>query len=239
MPPATLLALPEELRLLIYGQLFTPLPATATIPLSPPAYAVLRTCRQIYVEALPLYRARYGNYYSTSHFTLILDDIIPKSEAEARILSISEQEFDKITNLTITARPPGSKGPDYAEDWTYTLIHPHGGWRMERPAACRYHNMSWPMEGEEVLPNGRLVTHQRYRPQYNEAEAEAMKVAWPRRKGVWGVIFEKRGVLRCCSKLARRSGGLRTHVLELVMTGMVECGVDVKRSEQVMSLLSA
>ncbi|KAK6435717.1 hypothetical protein LTR95_008091, partial [Oleoguttula sp. CCFEE 5521] len=130
LPPMTFLALPEELRLLIYEHFYAPVPANGSIPLSPLPDAILRTCRQVYTECLPIYRAGRDTYYSPSHFDLILDATVSQSQAEERILSIPERDFDKIANLTITVL---SSKPICIKNRTYTLIHPHGGWRIEWP----------------------------------------------------------------------------------------------------------
>nr|OQO23558.1 hypothetical protein B0A51_09195 [Rachicladosporium sp. CCFEE 5018] len=122
IPPSTFLALPEALRLLIYEHLDAPVPANGSIPLSPLPNAKLRTCRQVYTECLPIYRTGCDIYYSSSHFDLILDASISQSQAEERILSIPEQDFDKIANLTTTAL---SSRPIIIANRVYTLIHPH------------------------------------------------------------------------------------------------------------------
>nr|OQO23564.1 hypothetical protein B0A51_09202 [Rachicladosporium sp. CCFEE 5018] len=127
MSSPSLLALPKELRLLIYEHLYAPVPANGSIPLSPLSNAILRTCRQVYTECLPIYRTGRDTYDSSSYFDLILDASISQSQAEERILSITEQDFDKIANLTMSAL---SSRPIIMANRVYTLIYPHGGWRI-------------------------------------------------------------------------------------------------------------
>ncbi|OQO10091.1 hypothetical protein B0A48_04448 [Cryoendolithus antarcticus] len=137
----TLLTLPKELRLEIYTILYPPTPSESPFPLSPLSYNLLRTSKQIYLECLSTYIACYNDFYSASKFTLSVygsSDTGP--EIEQQIKSISEKDFNRITNLTITVRPTlgdssepnnGSRNPE--NNWIFTLVHPYGGWRITRP----------------------------------------------------------------------------------------------------------
>lgn len=119
-PTSRLLALPKELRLLIYEALYpADFPSIHNIDLfsaEPPPKALLLTCKQIHHESATLYTASFRNYWSSSSFILN-----PGPAPRDAILSLPMREMQHINHIRLHA--PGV-------DFTAFLVHPNGGWGL-------------------------------------------------------------------------------------------------------------
>nr|OQO23556.1 hypothetical protein B0A51_09192 [Rachicladosporium sp. CCFEE 5018] len=207
VPLPTLLALPKELRLEIYTTLYPATPSESPIPLLPLSYNLLHTSKQIYLECLPTYIACYNDYYSASKFTLSVHGSSDTSpEVEQQITSISEKDFNRITNLTITVRPtlgdssePKNESENPENNWIFTLVHPYGGWRITRPPGPPGKFVPGVVSDED---GGRVLTWRRFRP--------------------WVTRVSPGSSETVIAPTKASGGGLRGHVLELVKTDMAE-----------------
>nr|OQO23563.1 hypothetical protein B0A51_09201 [Rachicladosporium sp. CCFEE 5018] len=217
MSSATLLALPEEIRHRIYRYVYPPAPTSAPIPLAPLSHALPSASKQLYCESLQYYRTTTDIYYTGSHFSLLHDYATPEPEVElaARILAIQEEDFNKITKLTITVRPQSSIAPDNSKDWIYTLVHPLHGWRIERPVESPDSYLH-----SSKLPNdpGRCETYRRFRPERMPIVVLLVqKYKWHH---LWKYhAGESELSAACGADGGSLQHGLRTNVLNMVKIG--------------------
>ncbi|KAK6437473.1 hypothetical protein LTR95_006324 [Oleoguttula sp. CCFEE 5521] len=220
--------LPKELRLEIYEYLYPALPSKSPVPLLPLSYALLRTSKQLHLECLPIYTACYHDYYSASKFALFLHGFSdPNPGIEQQINNISEKDFNRITDLTITVRPTSSGSPDPSNgssgpssgptnsenDWTFTLVHPYGGWRITRPPGPPGKFIPGVASVED---GGRILTWRRFRPWTTRISPGSSETVVVPTKASWDYHAGEEKLIAACRRCGRsRGGGLRGHVLEL------------------------
>nr|OQO23561.1 hypothetical protein B0A51_09198 [Rachicladosporium sp. CCFEE 5018] len=228
MSPTSFLTLPKELRLEIYTILYPPTLSESPILLSPLSYNLLHTSKQIYLECLPTFTACYDNYYSASKFTLSVRGSSDTSlGTEQQIKSISEKDFNRITNLTITVRPtlgdssePKNESENPENDWIFTLVHPYGGWRITRPPGPPGKFIPGVVSAED---GGRILTWRRFRPWVTRVSPGSSETVIVPTKASWDYHAGEKKLIAACRRCCRsRGGGLRGHVLELVKTDMAE-----------------
>ncbi|KAK6437476.1 hypothetical protein LTR95_006328 [Oleoguttula sp. CCFEE 5521] len=232
MPSVAFLALPEELRLLIYEQLYALLAAPGTTNLAPLSHAVLRTCRQVYIERLPTYRASLGPYYRNTHFTLQVGinwstcfAEIGKAPTKYLDRNIPQHDFDKISHLPLIVHRDRGTGTGDITDYILTLIHPLGGWRVRSPQGQQAlpkgpPEPRWPHRSGSrgQMVDGRLQTFRRFQPWVlNSAPWSKLPPIIDPKRAVWDYHASEEEVRRACEEHRDDDGGgLQKHLLALL-----------------------
>lgn len=179
-PISRLLALPKELRLLIYEALYPAQhPSDQQIDIasaSPPSKAPLLTCKQIHQETKALYVTSFRTYWAASHFIVHRNAQAPKALAREAILSLPLREMQHITHLRILA--PGTKAED---DFSAYLVHPNGGWGL-------------------ISGAGSSPTFRRYRRWTRRAHPNADSVVVPT-KAAWDGHGDESGLWETCGRI--------------------------------------